>query len=179
MRRYIRAAWLTLVLLFAMVATALANYPGTLDSGNLVLVDGGMGVGYYADRSSVKVEKYAPPKYRLAINVVSVEFSDEYWQSHGTYIDGPYTKGDSFTLKFRYNWDRKVISYQRGKTWLDWDVNHDYCHADGNPMIPFTAEVAFVSAYNKRFFDDKLGYSPVLKKHQRVIDEQLYHRLGI
>jgi hypothetical protein len=30
-----------------------------------------------------------------------------------------------------------------------------------------------------RFFDDKLGYSPVLKKHQRVIDEQLYLRLGI
>ena len=74
MRSCIRTAWLTVVLMFAMVATALANYPGTLDGGNLVLVDGGMGVGYYADRSSVKVEQYAPPKYRLAINVVGVEF---------------------------------------------------------------------------------------------------------
>ena len=46
MRRSIRTAWLTLVLMLAMVATALANYPGTLDGGNLVLVDGGMGVGY-------------------------------------------------------------------------------------------------------------------------------------
>ena len=46
-------------------------------------------------------------------------------------------------------------------------------------MIPFAAEVAFVSAYRMRFFDDKLGYSPVLKKYQRVIDEQLYFRLGI
>ena len=44
---------------------------------------------------------------------------------------------------------------------------------DGDPMVPFTAEVAFVSAYNMKFFSDKLGYSPVLKKHQRVIDEQL------
>lgn len=56
MRRCIRTAWLALVLMLAMMATALANYPGTLDSGNLVLVDGGMGVGYYADRSSVQVE---------------------------------------------------------------------------------------------------------------------------
>ena len=56
MKRCIRTAWLALVLMFAMMATALANYPGTLDSGNLVLVDGGMGVGYYADRSSVQVE---------------------------------------------------------------------------------------------------------------------------
>ena len=179
MRSCIRTAWLTVVLMFAMVATALANYPGTLDGGNLVLVDGGMGVGYYADRSSVQVEQYAPPKYQLAVNVVGVEFSDEYWRSHETYIGGPYTKGDSFTLTFRYNWDRKVISYQRGETWLDWDVNRDYCHAEGDPMIPFAAEVAFVSAYNMRFFNDKLGYSPVLKKYQRVIDEQLYFRLGI
>ena len=179
MKTFIRIAWLTLVLMLAMVATALANYPSTLDSGNLVLVDGGRGVGYYADRSSVKVEKYAPPEYLLAINVVSVEFSDEYWRSHETYIGGPYTMGNRFTLKFRYNWDRKVISYQRGETWLDWEVNRDYSHAEGDPMIPFAAEVAFVSAYNMRFFNDKLGYSPMLKKRQRIIDEQLYLRLGI
>ena len=162
MRSCIRTAWLTVVLMFVTVATALANYPGTLDGGNLVLVDGGMGVGYYADRSSVQVEQYAPPKYQLAVNLVSVQFSDEYWRKHETYIGGPYTKGDSFT-----------------QTWLDWDVNRDYCHAEGDPMIPFAAEVAFVSAYNMRFFNDKLGYSPVLKQHRRVIDEQLYFRLGI
>ena len=179
MRRCMRTAWFTLILLLAMVATALANYPGTLDSANLVLVDGGMGVGYYADRSSVQVEQYAPPKYQLAIKVVGVTFSDEYWRNHGTYIGGPYTMGESFILTFRYNWDKKVISYQRGETWLDWDVNHDYCHAEGDPMTPYTAEVAFVSAYNMRFFDDKMGYSPGLKKYRRVIDEQLYSILGI
>ena len=36
-----------------------------------------------------------------------------------------------------------------------------------------------ITAINMRFFNDKLGYSPVLKKYQRVIDEQLYLRLGI
>ena len=63
MRSCIRTAWLTVVLMFVTVATALANYPGTLDGGNLVLVDGGMGVGYYADRSSVQVEQYAPCQF--------------------------------------------------------------------------------------------------------------------
>ena len=179
MRRCMRTAWLALLLILSMAATALANYPVTLDNGNLVLVDGGMGVGYYADRSSVQVEQYAPPQYQLSIKVVGVAFSDEYLRSHGTYIGGPYTMGDRLTLKFRYNWDRKVISYQREENWLDWDINHDYCHADGDPMIPFTAEAAFVSAYNMRFFDDKLGYSPVLKQYRRVIDEQFYLRLGV
>ena len=67
------------------------------------------------------------------------------------------TIGDSFTFKFRYNWDRKVISYRRGETWLDWDVTHDYCHAEGDPLIPCAAEVAFVSAYNMRFFEMARG----------------------
>jgi hypothetical protein len=46
-------------------------------------------------------------------------------------------------------------------------------------MIPNTAEVAFVSAYNMKFFGDKTGYSPVLKKQRRVIDDSLYRALGI
>ncbi len=46
-------------------------------------------------------------------------------------------------------------------------------------MIPCAAEVAFVSEYGRRFFDDKLGYSPVLKKYIRVIDEHLYNSLGV
>ena len=179
MKNLLRTAGLTIFLLVALISTALANYPGTLDNGNLVLVDGGMGVGRYADRSSVAVERYAPPDYQIAINVVNLEFSDDYWREHGTYVGGPYKKGDTFTLSFRYNWDRKVISYLRGGQWMDWDVNHDYSHAEGDPLIPYTAEVAFVSAYNMRFFDNKMGYSPVLKKYRPVIDETLYSSLGI
>lgn len=178
-RRSLCAVLTVLLLLTMLAATALANYPGTLENGNLVLVDGGMGVGRYADRSSAAVEVYAPPNYQIAINVVSVEFSDDYWRNHGTYIGGPYTVGGSFTLRFRYNWNRKVIAYERDGQWRAWDIDHDYSHAEGSPLIPYAAEVAFVSAYNMRFYDDKTGYSPVLKKHRRVIEDSLYERLGI
>ena len=178
LRAMIRAT-LTLITLLLLSAAAFANYPATLDNGNLVLVDAGMGVGRYADRSSVAVERYAPPDYQITINLVSVNFSDDYWRQHETYIGGPYTLGDVFTLRFRYHWGRKSIAYQFGQQWQDWDINRDYSHAEGDPMIPNTAEVAFVSAYNMKFFGDKTGYSPVLKKQRRVIDDSLYRALGI
>ena len=54
-----RTVMLTMAIML-LSAVAFANpYPATLDNGNLVLVDGGMGVGRYADRSSVAVEQRA------------------------------------------------------------------------------------------------------------------------
>lgn len=52
-------------------------------------------------------------------------------------------------------------------------------NADGAPMIPYTAEVAFVSAYDVRFFDNKMGCSPSMEQCRRVIDGTLYNSLGI
>ena len=179
MKIILRSAGLIIVVLVMLISTALANYPGTMDNGNLVLVDGGMGTARYADRSSVVVEKYAPPDYQIAINVVFVSFSEEYWKKNKTYIGGPYKFYKVKTMRYRYNWNRKIISYQKDGQWMDWDVNHEYGHAGGDPFIPNTAEVAFVSAYNMRFFDKKQHYSPSTKSYYPVIDESLYNRLGI
>ena len=177
--QHIKITILTVAVLL-LPSAAFANfYPATLDNGNLVWVDGGMGMGCYADRTSVVIEQYEPPNYQIAISVVSVSFSDEYWRQHETYVGGPYRIGKTFLLRFRYNWDRKSIAYIRRDYWQDWDINRDCSHADGNPLVPNAAEVAFVSAYNMRFFGDKTGYSPVLKRQRRVIDESLYQALGI
>ena len=179
LRTMMKTVVLVCLAMLLLSAAVFANYPATLDNGNLVLVDGGMGVGRYADRTSVVVERYAPPDYQIAINVVSVTFSDDYWRQHETYVGGPYTLGDVFTLRFRYDWDRKSIAYQFGQQWKDWDIHRDYSHAEGDPLIPNTAEVAFVSAYNMKFFGDKNGYSPVLKRERRIIEKSLYFALGI
>ena len=180
LRMVVRAVVTALLVMVSLSVMVFANpYPATLDDGNLVLVDGGMGVGRYAERSSVAVERYMPPEYQIAIAVYSVTFSEEYWRQHETYVGGPYKIGQSLILRFRYHWGRKTIAYERSDTWADWDVNRDYCHADGQPLIPYAAEVAFVSAYNMRFFDDKTGYSPILKRERRIIDESLYCALGI
>lgn len=111
--------------------------------------------------------------------MVSVTFSDDYWRQHETYVGGQYTLGDVFTLRFQYDWDRKGIAYQFGQQWQDWDIHREYSHVEGYPLIPNTAEVAFVSAYNMKFFGDKNGYSPVLKRERRIIEKILYFALGI
>lgn len=180
LRIMMRTVMLALWALLLLSAAALANpYPATLDNGNLVFVDGGMGVGRYADRTSVAVERYAPPNYQIAINLVMVTFSEDCWRQHKSYIGGPYRIGDVFTVRFHYHWGRKSIAYQSRNQWQDWDINRDYSHAEGEPMIPNTAEVAFVSAYNMKFFGDKTGYSPVLKRQRRIINDSLYRALGI
>ena len=57
MKSILRTAMLTMAIMLFSVITFANPYPATLDNGNLVLVDGGMGVGRYADRSSVAVEQ--------------------------------------------------------------------------------------------------------------------------
>ena len=155
-------------------------YPQTLDNGNLVAVDAHMGVADYADRSSVVVQKYEPPDYQIAINIVAVQFSEDYFKEHKNYLHSPYTKLGVRTKCFRYNWNRKSVSHQRyDGTWHDWDINRFNCHADGQPFVPNTAETAFVAAYNMRFYNETMGYNPVLKESYRVIDEEFYRTLGI
>ena len=168
------------MLMITAVCYAESMYPATLDNGNLVLVDGHMGVGQYADRSSVAVQRYNPPDYQLSINIVNVTFSEEHYRVHHSYHNCPYTYGNVLTLSFRYNWDRKSVSRQHyDGTWADWNINRDNSHADGNPLVPNTAEVAFVSAYKMRFYNTTMGYSPTLKRYFRVISEDFYRTLGI
>lgn len=167
------------ILLLTPTVASADIYPATLDNGNLVLVDAGMGVARYANRASVAVQMYAPPNYRIAIDIVIVTFSEDYWRQHSTYIGGSYKFSGSYTAQFRYNWDRKIISYQRGDSWFDWDINRDYSHAEGDPFVPNAAEVAFVSAYNMKFFGNMTGYSPALKENRRVVNDSLHRALNI
>ncbi len=168
------AVIVSLLTISISAASAESPYPATLENGVLICVDGGMGVGRYADKDSVSVDKYAPPFYELSIDIFTVNFSEEYWKEHGNYIYSPYNISNTVRLYFRYNWDTKTIFHKQNDVWKVWDLNRHYSHADGNPLIPYAAEVAFVSAYHMKFFDDKTGYDGY-----RVIDKVLYDALGI
>lgn len=156
-------------------------YPETLGNGNYVLVSAHQGVASYADRNSAVIKKSQPPAYMIAINVVYVTFSEAYWQKYGTYNGGPYTVGDTSTHYYLYNCEnKKMASYDDSNgNWYLWDINRDHSYADGDPFIPHTAEVAFVSACKMRFYNDTMGYSPSLQQYHRVIDEDFYRRLNI
>ena len=76
MRRVLSMVLFVLCLSFAQAAAA-AAYPDYLgDDRNYLLCGGHMGVGYYVDKSSLVVQKYAPPTYRIAVNVLAVEDAD-------------------------------------------------------------------------------------------------------
>ncbi len=173
MKNLLKIFLAAMLIFFSSTAFAENMYPETLDNGNLILVDGGMGVGRYADRQSVEVLNYAPPFYQISIELFSVIFSDEYFRQNDTYIGGPYKIGDSYTMDFRYNWDTKTIfSKNYEGIWKNWDINHSYSHAEGNPLIPNAAEVAFFAAYNMRFFGNMRnaeGYS--------VVSDSVYNSL--
>ena len=173
------------LLVFAVVSLLLPNasagawgspYPGTLYDGNYVLVSGRMGGGQYADMSSRAVELYNPPYYQIAINVVSIEFSEDYYRAHGTYVGGPYkVHSGPGVMRFRYDYNTKAIWVLRsGGVWKYWDIHQAHTTADGYPFIPYSAEAAFVAAYNMRFFDKTVGHGGY-----RVISEEFYRVLGV
>ena len=138
----------------------------TLDGGNLIRVDGFHGYGIYAVRSSVDVELYNPPYYRIKINTITVN-------------DNTGQRGNINTYTFSYNWNNKTLAYlsHQKNEWVNWDINHEYSHAEGDPMIPHLAEVAFVSAYKIKFYGNMstntYGY------WHRVISDKFYQYLGI
>ena len=151
-------------------------YPGALGNGKYIMVDAHQGVGRYADMSSRAVQIYKPPYYQIAINVVSVVFSEDYYRVHGTYIGSPYEVHNvPIVMRFRYNYDTKQLWVEeRGNTWKYWNIYQMYSHADGEPLYPYSAEAAFVAAYNMRFFDKITGYGG-----ERVISEDFYKVLGV
>jgi len=66
MRKTLQTLLLTMLIMLPCMIVNADPYPETMDTGNLVLVDGGMGVGSYADKSSVAVQTYDPPNYQIA-----------------------------------------------------------------------------------------------------------------
>ena len=131
-----------LFLMFAIMIVcneALADYPEHLNGNpNYILCDGHQGIGVYVDKSSLNVQEYNPPSYRIAINVVYVSDADR----GGTRITG----GD--TREFLYNWDEKKIYERMNGRWKY--LNPNGSRAEGAYRVR-AGEIAFQLAYNMHF----------------------------
>ena len=176
-----KVVWVVVAVIYLLLPNTSAAawgrpYPGTLYNGAYVFVSGRMGGGQYVDMSSRVVEIYNPPHYQIAINVVGVEFSEDYYRAHGTYIGGPYkVHSDQRLMKFRYDYATKAIwVLGSAGVWKYWDIYQVHSVADGHPLIPYSAEAAFAAAYNMRFFGSTTGYGG-----HRVISEDFYRVLGL
>ena len=140
---------LSFIAVMCFAAVSFANYPSHLNGdSNYILVDGHMGGAWYVDRSSLNVEKYAPPEYVIAVNVVTADsaIGDE----RDFYSGGQGKITDVRTYRFYYNWNTKRM-YQ--------DQNGNLAYID--PWGPWAStgvrmpagEMAFYLAYNLKFYE--------------------------
>lgn len=132
-------------LLFSTMA--FASYPTYLGGDrNLILCGGHMGLGWYMDKSSLVVQKYAPPIYRIAVNVLMVENADR-----GN--TRPYRME---TKQYLYNWD------ERRMYWLSNNDTWSYIPPVGSMAETgheFSGEMAFYVAYHMKFYGGQKWYS--------------------
>ena len=130
------------VFMMMMSTTFASPYPDHLNGDpNYILCDGHMGVAWYVDRSSLNVQKYAPPQYIIAVNVVTVPDADK----------GSTAISQVKTYRFFYNSDLV-------RMYLDRNLNDDWSYIDPNGswaqtgIIMPTGEIAFALAYNYKFY---------------------------
>ena len=107
---------------------------------NFILVDGHMSSAWYIDRSSLVVQKYAPPQYIIAVNVITVN----------NYERGNRSISKVTTMRFLYNWNTKDM-------FIDRDLNNNWRHLRPNGpwsdtgIVRPAGEMAFYLAYNLKF----------------------------
>lgn len=127
------------------------------------MVAGHQGIAWYVDRSSLNVQKYAPPQYIIAINVVSAESADG--TEWSLYRGGAGKITGVKTYRYFYNWDRREMyidstgrdGWRYVKPLGSW--------AETGLLVP-TGEMAFALAYNLRFYGSRAGF-----------DDEFYDRI--
>lgn len=144
-RRFLQVFLVMALALLANVVLAAGIYPDYLDTNhNLLLCGGHMGTGWYVDKTSLVVQEYNPPKYQIAVNVVSVSNMDRGSQS--VQVN---------TVYYRYNWDTRKMYVLYDGTW-------HYLPPVGSMAETgheFSGEMAFYLAYHMKFYGGRTYWS--------------------
>lgn len=149
------------------IALAYAPYPIYLGGNhNFILCDGHMGSAWYVDKSSLTVQKYEPPQYIIAVNVVRVDQADE----------GNTAIADVKTCRFFYNYDLRKMYFDR-----DGNSNWYYLKPQGswaeNGIRMPAGEIAFALAYNLKFYGGRTWYDQFLHRSIVIFDNDFYDRI--
>ena len=122
------------------------GYPDYLwGNKNFILCGAHMGDACYVDKSSLVVEEYNPPVYKLAVKVVNVPDADR----------GNVTPSSTHVCHIFYDWNERKM-YELGH-----DGKWRYIHPVG-PMAKtghyFVGEMAFYIAYKMKFYGGREWY---------------------
>ena len=163
------------VLMLALSAAASANYPMYLnDDRNFILCDGHMGTAWYVDAASLKVLRYEPPEYVIAVNVVAARsaIGDE----DDFYSGGRGAMTDVWAMRFLYDWDEGAM-YAWNDAQMDWQyLPPTGSWAETGIAMP-AGEIAFYLAYRMKFYGSRPQYNEYLKRDVDVFDGDFYARI--
>lgn len=147
--------WLLLVMafccfLFGGFNTANADYQEHLNGDpNFILVDAHMGTAWYVDRSSLNVQKYAPPQYIIAVNLVSVQDANR----------GNTAISSVVTRRYFYNWNTRAMYVERDLNSNDWRyLKTEAIWAETGITLP-AGEMAFYLAYGLKFYGSRAHFT--------------------
>lgn len=158
------------LMVLSIAAIASANYPSYLNGDkNYILVDGHMGTAWYVDRSSLKVQKYAPPEYTIDVNVVTARSAID--DERDFYEGGQGVIVSIMEYRFNYNWDTRRM-YQDSYGKLDY---LDPCGSWAASGIRMPAgEMAFYLAYKLKFYGDMKKYSKYTNSYYGPFSDDFY-----
>lgn len=126
-----------------IVIVGAESYPVYLNGDrNYILCDAYKETAWYLDRSSLNVQKYDPPQYIIAVNVVTVPDADR----GGTDINGVRT----FRFFYNYELKRMYVDLSLTDAWRYLDPNGDWATTDISLPV---GELSFALAYNMKFYD--------------------------
>ena len=142
--------------------TVRADYPDYLGGDrNFLFCGGHMGYGRYVDRSSLVVQEYDPPTYRIEVNVVTVADADM----------GRTDIYNVTTKYFLYQWDERKVYVLSGGAW-------QYIPPVGSMADTgheFSYETAFYLAYHMKFYGGRTWRDPRTGRYETVnFSDHLY-----
>lgn len=157
---------------FALSPTAFADYPAYLNGDrNLILCDGRRGVAWYVDRTSLVVQKYEPPEYIIAVDVLTAESA--IGNEDDFYNGGRGKITERRTMRFFYNWDlRQMYAGKAGAD--DWRFIPPTGPWAARGIAMPAGEIAFYLAYHMRFYGSRQFYDEVLKRDVDVFTDNFY-----
>ena len=159
----------------ALPVVTSANYATYLNGDrNFILCDGHMGTAWYVDSSSLVVQRYEPPQYVIAVNVVTARSAvgDE----DDFYSGGRGVMTDVRTMRFLYDWDACAMY-----AWNDAEMDWYYLPPGGSwaetGITMPAGEIAFYLAYHMKFYGSKPFYNAFLKRDVAVYNDEFYARI--
>ena len=159
----------------ALPVVTSANYATYLNGDrNFILCDGHMGTAWYVDSSSLVVQRYEPPQYVIAVNVVTARSAvgDE----DDFYSGGRGVMTDVRTMRFLYDWDACAMY-----AWNDAEMDWYYLPPGGSwaetGIVMPAGEIAFYLAYHMKFYGSKPFYNAFLKRDVAVYNDEFYARI--